>query len=184
MVSRLIRTTNTVNIKFVKTRNEPSERTTINNQIFENMTYEEIIKEVENGARFTINFEKRTCRVNGKAVTLPWEKLPKMITNAAVLASVEKLYNSYKHSVPSERSESHRKSYFKALPEKELSDEDMMYGEKREVARCKLELHVLRHLLWEQLAWNEDWGSWFWQSPNDKDLVILRSWIEPKQGGA
>lgn len=28
--------------------------------IFKNMTYDEIINEVENGAKFTINFQKRT----------------------------------------------------------------------------------------------------------------------------
>lgn len=172
----------TVYIRNLKTRNEPSERIAINNQNFENMTYEEIIKEVENGAKFTVNFEKRTCRVNGKDVTPQWKKLPeRMITNAAILYSVENLYQAYKHSVPSERSESHRRSYFKALPEKSLSDEDMLYGERREVARCKLELHILRHLLWGQLVWEEEWGSWFWQSPKDKDLVLLRSWIEPEK---
>lgn len=32
------------------------------------MTYDEIINAVENGAKFTINFQKRTCRVNGKVV--------------------------------------------------------------------------------------------------------------------
>ena len=32
------------------------------------MTYDEIINAVENGAKFTINFQKRTCRVNGKIV--------------------------------------------------------------------------------------------------------------------
>ena len=32
------------------------------------MIYEEIIKAVENGAKFTVNFQKRTCRVNGKVI--------------------------------------------------------------------------------------------------------------------
>lgn len=89
---------------------------------------------------------------------------------------------AYKHSVPSERSESHRRYYFKALPEKELSDEDMMYGERREVARCKLELYVLMQLLRGNLWWNNSWGTWFWCSKNDKDLIILRDWIEPNKG--
>ncbi len=150
------------------------------------MTYDEIVNEVGNGAKFTINFEKRTCRVNGKVV-LSESDIPlpgHYATNELIVAVIEKRYSEYKHSVPSERSESHRKSYFKALPEKSLTDEDMMYGEKREVARCKLELYILWQLLRGQLYWQEEWGSWFWQSPNDKDLVILRKWIEPKQGGA
>ena len=32
------------------------------------MIYEEIIKEVENGAKFTVNFQKRTCKVNRKVI--------------------------------------------------------------------------------------------------------------------
>ena len=38
------------------------------NQYNRIMTYDEIINAVENGAKFTINFQKRTCRVNGKIV--------------------------------------------------------------------------------------------------------------------
>lgn len=150
------------------------------------MTYDEIINSVENGAKFTINFEKRTCRVDGKVVLSEKDApLPgHYCTRELIMAVIEKRYAEYKHSVPSERSESHRRSYFKALPEKELSDEDMMYGERREVARCKLELYILWQLLRGQLYWSESWGTWFWQSATDKDLVILRTWIEPKQGEA
>lgn len=60
----------------------------------------------------------------------------------------------------------------------------MMYGERREVARCKLELYVLIQLLRGNLAWENRWGTWFWRSENDKDLIILRDWIEPNKGGA
>lgn len=106
------------------------------------------------------------------------------LTHAVVLFAIEQRYKAYKHSVPSERSESHRRYYFKALPEKELSDEDMMYGERREVARCKLELYVLMQLLRGNLAWENRWGTWFWRSENDRDLIILRDWVEPNKGGA
>ncbi len=152
------------------------------------MTYNEIINEVENGAKFTINFEKRTLKINRKAVdlsdcTLPENRLLGKREHD-VIWRIENLYKFYKHSVPSGRSESHRKSYFKALPEKSLTDEDMMYGRKREVARCRLELYLLLVIIDGKLTWQEAWGSWFWQSPNDKDLIILREWIEPKQGGA
>lgn len=152
------------------------------------MLYEEIIKEVKDGAKFTVNFQKRTCRVNGKVVvdgiqydgslgTYP-------STEEEMISNIEQLYQEYKHSVPSERSESHRHYYFRALPEKELSDEDMMYGERREVARCRLELYVLFCIILSRLTWNPSWGSWFWCSEKDKDLVILKDWIEPNKGGA
>ena len=150
------------------------------------MTYDEIIKAVEDGAKFTINFQKRTCRVNGKVVMSEEDKPNDVpyLTHEVVIPAIEQRYETYKHSVPSERSESHRRQYFKALPEKELSDEDMMYGERREVARCKLELYILIQLLRGSLAWESKWGTWFWQSDKDKDLIILRDWIEPNKGGA
>ena len=151
------------------------------------MTCNEIINEVENGAKFTINFQNRTCRVNGEIVVSEeiaardWKQRDSLPLSVA-LNGIEKAYRDYKHSVPSERSESHRRYYFKALSEKELSDEDMMCGEQREVARCKLELRLLTYIIQGYITWQKEWGSWFWQSPNDKDLIILREWVEPKQG--
>lgn len=85
----------------------------------------EIAKMVRDGAKFTINFQKRTCRVNGKVVNIEVRSNPK-VTTEDVLETIEFLYEYYKRSVPSERSESHRRYYFKALPEKDLTDEDMM----------------------------------------------------------
>ena len=152
------------------------------------MLYEEIIKEVKNGAKFTVNFQKRTCRVNGKVVVdgIQYEGSLGTYhpTEEEMISNIEQLYQEYKHSVPSERSESHRHYYFRALPEKELSDEDMMYGERREVARCRLELYILFCIILSRLTWNPSWGSWFWCSEKDKDLIILRDWIEPNKGGA
>lgn len=81
------------------------------------MTYDEIINAVENGAKFTINFQKRTCRMNGKIVMSEEDK-PKdtpYLTHAVVLFAIEQRYMAYKHSVPSERSESHRRYYFSRL---------------------------------------------------------------------
>lgn len=151
-----------------------------------NMTYKEVIQAVENGAKFTINFQKRTCRVNGKVVMSEEDKPndTPCITLEDVITGIEQRYAAYKHSVPSERSESHRHYYFEALPEKELSDEDMMYGERREQARCKLELYVLIQLLAGNLYWDNSLGTWFWRSKDDNDLIILRDWIEPNKGGA
>lgn len=137
---------------------------------------------VRDGAKFTINFQKRTCRVNGKVVNIEVRSNPK-VTTEDVLETIEFLYEYYKRSVPSERSESHRRYYFKALPEKDLTDEDMMYGDNREVERFKLEFFVLGSIISGKLIWKEEWGSWFWQSPTDKDLIILRDWIEPNKGG-
>ncbi len=142
---------------------------------------------VYNGAKFYINLEKRSLSVNGKYLIkdgkheLPlgcWHK--EDFPEEKMFKSLELRYRDYKHSIPSERSESHRRRYFKALREDELSDEDMMYGVPREFARYELESFLLAMIMIGALKWHEEWGSWFYQSPNDKDLIILRSWVEPK----
>ena len=67
-----------------------------------------------------------------------------------------------------------------ALPERNLSDDDMLFGEGRDKAQIELELYILCQII-NGLKWNpERMGRWFWQSKVDKDLVILKSWIEPE----
>lgn len=148
------------------------------------MTHTEFIdhicSKVDNGSRFSVNLQKRTLRLDGKLVNLDdINVLP--VHEKVMLHYIIELYQHYRHSVPSERSESHRRCYFKALPEGELSDTDMLYGPPRETARCNLELYVLLMIRDGQLRWHEEWGSWFYQSPAEKDFIILRSWIEPQQ---
>ena len=59
-----------------------------------------------------------------------------------------------------------------------MSDEDMLYGQRRDRAQAELELYLLCQIL-NGLKWNpETMGRWFWQSKQDKDLVILRQWVE------
>lgn len=140
------------------------------------MKYKEIIKRVEDGEKYFINFERRTLRLGGKLINLREIEMPEY--NTDVMTEIESKYENYKHSIPSERSERHRRKYFKALPEKELSDKDMMYGEQREVARCRLELFILMSIVSGKLTWREEWGTWFWQSDYDKDLIIFRQWVD------
>lgn len=112
---------------------------------------------VELGSRFTVNFEKRTLRLDRELVSLDDVNiLP--LNGSVMLREIERYYQQYKHSIPSERSESHRRCYFKALPEKDLSDHDMLYGVSREVARCQLEVFVLLMLFDGQLQWQSKWG--------------------------
>jgi hypothetical protein len=86
------------------------------------------------------------------------------------IEQLEEVYARYKHSIPSEKT-MHRTSRFYAMPDSELSDEDMLYGVPREQAERELE-QVLRGFRMPE-------GSgWFWQSENDPDLVVLRSWTE------
>ena len=86
------------------------------------------------------------------------------------IEALEAAYEVYKHSIPSEKT-MHRTARFYALPESELSDEDMLYGVPREQAELELEKALA------DFAYPDDAG-WFWQSKNDPDLVVLRSWTK------
>ena len=85
-------------------------------------------------------------------------------------AELESVYAIYKHSIPSERTMG-RTPRFYALPESELSNDDMLYGVPREQAERELE----KALQGFQMP---DGAGWFWQSENDPDLVVLRSWCK------
>lgn len=151
------------------------------NQYFTIMKYSELREKVERGARFTIDFKKRTLRVNGKAVDISITRefsFDDMSAND-ILREIEEYYESYKRSVPSERSEKRQRNYFKALPYEQLTDKELCYGMHRETARFELEFYVLAAIISGAFTWQDDWGTWFWQSDTDKDLVILREWIEP-----
>lgn len=97
-------------------------------------------------------------------------------TSEQLLSYLEELYERYKHSVPSEK-ETSRRNYFYALKEKDMSDEDMMFGESRNRARVDLELTFLAMTLTGALTWDDSWGTYFWQSKKDRDFAILRSWF-------
>ena len=145
--------------------------------------YQEAVQAIEEGAKFSIDFPSRSLRLGGKPVIRNGQYEGELgvpsCTEEEFFANVEELYRRYKHSVPSERSESRSRRYFTALPERELDDEDMLDGERRDRVQAELELYVLCQIL-HGLKWNpETMGSWFWQSPADKDLVILRRWVEP-----
>lgn len=144
------------------------------------MTYSELRQRVERGTKFSIDLKKRTLRMNGKLVDL---KDVECVDDGDtdILGTLHRLYEGYKRSIPSERSESRRKNYFKALPYEKLTDDDMLYGYHREEARFVLEFCILKYIVDGKLKWNEDWGKWFWQDPEDKDFVILREWVEPQQ---
>ena len=149
------------------------------------MTRNEILEKVYAGSKFYVNFANRSVRVDGKVVVEngyfgedTYEKEGDFSLEGT-LATIEDLYDEYLHSIPSERSESHRKTYFIALKEKDLEDDDMMYGEQREISRARLETYVLEAISRGWLYWDEEkMGSYFWQSKKHKSLIILRDWVE------
>jgi hypothetical protein len=148
--------------------------------------YEELIKRVEDGETFYINFKNQSLKIGKKFLVadgLYGDDRILFTTSelemSDVLSYIESLYENYKYSLPSERSDSKRRTYFKALSVDKLTDEQMATGERREVARARLEAFILCMIVDGFFVWNEkEMGKWFYQSKRDPDLVILRSWIE------
>lgn len=98
--------------------------------------YQEAVRAVEDGARFKVDFQTRSLKIDGKYVIRDgsYEGVLGVphCSEEEFFSKVEELYHRYKHSIPSERSESTSRRYFTALPERELSDDDMLYGERRD----------------------------------------------------
>ena len=147
--------------------------------------YEELVQRVDCGEKFYIDFKTQTMKV-GKQKLVDngeYDKDRSLIDVNAddVIHVIEALYRRYKYSMPSERSDSKYRKYFKALSVDELTDADMAIGDKREVAQAKLEGYILCAALDGNFVWDEDkMGKWFYQSVEDPDLVILRDWVENK----
>lgn len=146
--------------------------------------WNEAQEKVHNGSTFRISLEKRNLLIDGKYIIKEgkYEGSLGYDTNFpvdAILAMAEEFYWQYLHSVPSARSEAKYRRYFRALPEHELSEEDMLYGESRELAQLRLELYILIAILNDDLKWDEfAKDKWFWQSKKYPSLVILKQWIE------
>lgn len=145
--------------------------------------YDSTVERVRKGAAFKVSLENRTLVVNGKKVIdngkYEGELGIPQLTLGSALEQIEYLYDQYKHSVPSERSERKHRQYFKALSEEDLDDDDMRFGLLRDETQVSLELSVLCFILNGSLVWDEQsMGKWFWQSSKDKDLVILRQWVD------
>lgn len=147
--------------------------------------YDELLLRVEEGEKFDINFEKRNMKVGKTWLIKDGEcEISRILYGkhpVSIKDEIESLYKSFKYSCPSERSDSKRKGYFKALSVDELTDEQMVYGENRELMQAQLEGFILCAILMNHLKWEDLTDQkWFWQSDREKDLIILKSWIEGK----
>jgi len=148
--------------------------------------FSEGLRLVDNGERFHVDFEKRTLTVGRKKLidTGIYDVSQNLYDDEIqnhdeLMAKICELYRAYKYSLPSERSDNKRKKYFKALPIEELSDEQLICGEKREVAQYTLEAFILCAILNGDFVWDDEiYGKWFYQNPTEADLVILKKWIE------
>lgn len=148
--------------------------------------YEELIKRVSEGETFYVNFKNRALKIGNKFVIADgvYDNSRELIAcpyqdPKSLLDVIDNLYCNYKYSLPSERSDSKRRTYFKALSVDELTDMQMATGERREVAQARLEGFILCMILNGKFQWDEEkLGKWFYQSKIDPDLIILRDWVE------
>lgn len=140
--------------------------------------YSTAIRRVQRGQQFRVDFRRRNLVVGGHYLmrgghyegTLGVEPMQP----DEFLSRVEGLYACYKYSVPSARSEARHRRYFRALPLDKLPAEDVMYGMPREEARVRLEAFVLCCIV--NGSYHVPTGKWFWQSDDDRDLVLLAVW--------
>ena len=136
---------------------------------------------VERGAGFGANLYKHNLSVAGSKVVDGGKFLgkPGLLDCDDPLARIEDLYARYKRSVPSERTERKKRNgtQFMALEFEDLDDSDFLYGDRRNEAQAKLEMFVLLAVSTGQLKWTDGMGKWFWKSPKDRDLVLLKDWV-------
>lgn len=147
--------------------------------------YDELVQKVSDGDTFYINFKNRSMKIGKKFIITDgvYNDERKLIeydysNTEEILNKIESLYADYKYSLPSERSDSKRRKYFKALSMEELTDKQLIVAQRREVAQAKLEGFILCTVLNGQFKWSNEMGKWFWECKNDSDLVLLRRWID------
>ena len=89
-----------------------------------NNIYQEAIQAVEEGAKFKVDFQSRSLKLDGKFIIQNGKYEGDLGVSGCseddFFTNVEELYHCYKYSVPSERSESKSYQYFMALPERKL----------------------------------------------------------------
>ena len=139
--------------------------------------YDEIINSVSSGSVFNVDLKKKVLQLDKNNV--PLDNMSVNISSSEdMLSTIHKLFERYKYSVPSERSEGKRRRYFKALKLSEIDYDDFMFGEGRDTAQIKLELYVLLSSIYYKHFWEEIFKEhFFYQSDKDKDLIILKDWV-------
>ena len=143
------------------------------------------LERVENGERFYIDFEKRILKVgqdklidNGEYDTSQVLYDERFDNPQSLLDEVRELYVAYRFSLPSERSDKKHRKYFKAMRIDELTDEQLINGERREVTQYLLEAFILCTIINGDFVWNDEiHGKWFYQDKLEQNLVILKNWI-------
>jgi hypothetical protein len=143
----------------------------------------ELVYEAQLGKNIKINLESKDLGVDNIKWFSSGKKTKfcpdgKAMNNLEpVMEYLEKLYKIYKYSYPSETESKRKRSYFKALTAEEMTDEELINGNDRYLARIMLEGFIFLAVVSGELKWKGEWGSWYYQG-KDKDLIVLRKWID------
>ena len=157
-----------------------------------NTIFDMFMDDVGNGYDFVIDLKNKTLKSkrclyikngqwNEMYNLIQFNNNTEMSNIDLVLSFIESIYEVYKTSYPTEKSERHKKKYLKALKAEEMSDEELVSGIDRFYMQAMLEAFILCTSLNGNLYWDterSDMHGWFWQSKKDNDLVILKEWIE------
>ena len=146
--------------------------------------FNKTVQDVMDGLDFNVDLERKTLRVGNKLVIengeVDKDKLEKVFTTSTSEHALQMLltqYKKYKHSVPMYFHGRKKSKYFACVNVRDLTDEDIIVGNDRLVEQCKMELMMLLLVLGGSLKWNDKWGSFFCQSKQDKNLVLLKAWF-------
>lgn len=149
-----------------------------------------VIQESKNNKRIKIDLKNKNLLIDNKYF-IKNKEVDDSITNLIVYNDLidygidecdvncwDVLYNLYelfKYSVPRKNKKYQKKSYFKAIDHNELSDKELIENMDRTEIQNVLEAYVLICSLMGKLVINNQ--HWFWQSKEDKDLIVLKEWL-------
>lgn len=141
--------------------------------------YEQAVKAAEDGKSVSVNFITKSVKINGKYAVKNGEYEGDYgVSTDNVKETVEKLFDNYYYSYPSQRG-CKKKSYFLASEFEELTEEQLAKNEDRVVAQVKLEAYILGLILRRCpfSVFDDNEKHWFWQSQNNKKLILHRYWF-------
>lgn len=156
--------------------------------------YETLLRQADKGGRYKIDLNKINLCIGRKYYIKEGEVIYdetlidkddlKNILDVDIDISedtwnvIKYLYQAYKHSVPTEHWRD--KSYFKALPVEELTDDELAFNITRSLGQAMLEGYILLASMLGWIEWQNE-EHWFWQAEEDENCIILKQWIEREE---
>ena len=135
------------------------------NKLPDNLLFEEAAQ----GHHYIMDFQKRFIKVNKKVYTH---------TKNAEFSKDKllELFNNFYYSFPTENK---YVSYFKHADYSELDESNMWNKDEWNVAQAKLEDYIFKlRCSGFKFSDLESENHFFWQCPENKNLILLRSWFE------